>query len=311
MLDIINEYGLSLINSTEKCKGVVTRIDPRNGNTSTLDLAICNEYMSQYILNMSIDEEGLFQPTKYTKKKITKTDHNSIIINIKAKKRKIVMKSFINTNNGEGRMLFKQEMMKMDLSKLFSKSYDINRDYDELMVKWEKSMVQSFKKISPRNAVKGLDRDIKDLMEKERWIKKNVLDNAERCIKLSVVRKKISDLLEKNLSHEMSEKVIKVSTSKNPQAEIFKIRRECKTNVRVDFPLKDGEGNVQVTKQGIDKVISVHFKKVVNQNPVPEGEVWKVYWEYIDKIYDVISNLEKTEDVSGPTVKEISELLTS
>ena len=49
------------------------------------------------------------------------------------------------------------------------------------MIKWEKSMVQSFKKISPRNAVKGLDRDIKDLMEEERWIKKNVLDNAERC----------------------------------------------------------------------------------------------------------------------------------
>ena len=55
---MIEEEGLSLINAMEKCSGVVTRVDPRNGSESTLDLAICNGFMVEKVSKMVIDEEG-------------------------------------------------------------------------------------------------------------------------------------------------------------------------------------------------------------------------------------------------------------
>ena len=47
LMKIIKEENLILLNNMELCKGIVTRIDPRNGKKSTLDLAICNIYMEK------------------------------------------------------------------------------------------------------------------------------------------------------------------------------------------------------------------------------------------------------------------------
>ena len=47
---MIHDEVLSLINAMDKCSGVVTRVDPRNGTKSTIDLAICNGFMVDKIL---------------------------------------------------------------------------------------------------------------------------------------------------------------------------------------------------------------------------------------------------------------------
>ena len=52
----------------EYCQGVVTRVDPRNGNKSTLDLAICNKYLIEEIQKMVIDEKAEYRPTNYGKR---------------------------------------------------------------------------------------------------------------------------------------------------------------------------------------------------------------------------------------------------
>ena len=49
LLEIVKEEDLVLLNGLDICTGVVTRVDPRNGNESTLDLAICNEIMEEMI----------------------------------------------------------------------------------------------------------------------------------------------------------------------------------------------------------------------------------------------------------------------
>ena len=56
---LITDENLVLLNSLELCSGVITRIDPRNGNGSTIDLAICNQFMSDKVLDMSIDESEI------------------------------------------------------------------------------------------------------------------------------------------------------------------------------------------------------------------------------------------------------------
>ena len=57
MLKLIDNEGLYLLNREEICEGIVTRVDPRNGTKTTIDLAICNEFMIADVCGMKIDEE--------------------------------------------------------------------------------------------------------------------------------------------------------------------------------------------------------------------------------------------------------------
>ena len=83
---MIKDEGLHLLNSEELCEGTVTRVDPKNGTKSTLDLVICNEFMIDEVEKMKIDEEELFKPTNYNRKRTTKTDHHTILLQIKVNK---------------------------------------------------------------------------------------------------------------------------------------------------------------------------------------------------------------------------------
>ena len=71
MMSLIQEEGLQLVNSMEYCQGVVTRVDPRNGNKSTLDLAICNKYLIDEIQKMVIDEKEEYRPTNLLMQSLT------------------------------------------------------------------------------------------------------------------------------------------------------------------------------------------------------------------------------------------------
>ena len=50
LLSLVKEEGLTNINDLEICNGIVTRVDPRNGTRSTIDLAICNTFMADKII---------------------------------------------------------------------------------------------------------------------------------------------------------------------------------------------------------------------------------------------------------------------
>ena len=65
LMDMVNNENLTLVNNLDLCKGIVTRIDPRYGTCTTLDLAICNAVMKDKLCEMVIDEAGIWRPTKY------------------------------------------------------------------------------------------------------------------------------------------------------------------------------------------------------------------------------------------------------
>ena len=75
----------------------------------------------------------------------------------------------------------------------------------------------------------------------------------------------------------------------------------------MDFPLRDKKGNIRVTRTGIDEVISDHFKKDFNQNPVADG--WEDYWKVVDEIFECISEKEKVNIKEGPTLEEIGKII--
>ena len=174
---------------------------------------------------------------------------------------------------------------------------------------WDDTIQKSFKKVTRSSkSIRGVDEHIKNLMHEERRIKKEYHKEQNKSGKLEQIRKEISERLTENMEKEMQKKVEEISGSKYPQAEVFKLRRQMTKTENLDFPLKDEKGNIRVTAEGIDEVINKHFEKVFDQNPVEEG--WEVYWEYVSKIYEIISSKEISDDeIQEPTDEEISSII--
>ena len=121
------------------------------------------------------------------------------------------------------------------------------------------------------------------------------------------IRSEIGESIAENLRLEMEDKLDRVKKASCPQAEVFKIRKQYKKSIPMDFPLKDINGKIRVTRAGVDEVITDHFNKVFQQNGVPDG--WENYWECVDKIYDKLSVDEATNVKSGPIFSEISDII--
>ena len=309
ILELIDSEGLYLVNREKICKGVVTRVDPRNGTKSTLDLAICNEYMIDDFTEMLIDEAEEFKPTKYGVKKSTKSDHNTIVMKLKVNKLASQKPlPYFNIRCESGQVKFEEELQKVYLDDLFNDELKINDDHQKLMKLWDDVISRSFKKVRrSNNDSKGIDHGIKQLMKEERNIKVSVSDGKEKEEKLEEIRGKIGQRIAENIEEMMDAKVKKVTSAKCPQAEVFRIRRNFSKTENVDFPLKDESGNIRVTRNEIDGIISSHFNKVFSQNPVQDG--WQEYWEYVLKIYTMISNKEASNVKVGPTYKEICDII--
>ena len=309
VLEIIESEGLYLVNREELCNGIVTRVDPRNGTRSTLDLAICNEHMFTNITEMVIDEKEEFRPTKYCGKKSTKSDHNTILLKLNVGKiANTKSVPFFNTRCESGQLRFQEELGQVNLDDLFNDVSKINSDYSRLMDVWNIVLSKSFKKVRRSlNDKRGIDQTIKQLMNKEGSIKRKFPDGKEKEEKLNEIRAEIGNRIAENIEKAMEHKVEKISQAKYPQAEVFKIRKSFSRTENLDFPFKDKNGNIRVSRNGIDEVISTYFTEVFNQNPVNDG--WHEYWEYVVKIYEIISRKEEGNMMEGPKYEEICEII--
>ena len=120
------------------------------------------------------------------------------------------------------------------------------------------------------------------------------------------VRKKIHEAISYNRAQDITKKIKELSSARNPQAEIFKIRRERQFKDNIGFPLKDQKGIIQVSKGGIDQVVREHFQNVFLQNPKPKGELWQHYWNEVDELFSQIIMVtrkeEKRDRFIGPTL---------
>ena len=317
-MGMLKDEGLTLINSSDLCTGVVTRIDPRNGRKSTIDLAVCNTFMLNKITKMNIDESGNLALKSYGKK-VTQSDHNTITLALDMQHQgsgKVAKKRKYNTNNTEAREKMKLEISgDVVLDNLFRDqpdSVDVNAQVQCMFARWEMAMVKSFRIVTPsKRTRKGVDAEMKILLDREKWIRENILENPERGQKIADIQMLISEKIAEKLQCETEEKVNKIIQSERPQSKVFSVRRNTRKITNIDFPLKDVNGVVQVSREGIDKIITTHFKKVFAQNGVPRGEIWEEYWMCIDEVFDQIDQLTKNQYniEDEPKYEEIVEII--
>ena len=297
---MIQEEGLLLINAMEICSGVVTRVDPRNGTQSTIDVAICNVFMADKVRQMSIDEDGDLQLKRYGKK-TTCSDHNTMIIkldirqNFCSKSGEIVK---YDTRDADGRDLMKNEIEKdLVIENLFNENtIDVDGEVERLLERWNRAIKNSFHVIKVNKHTKiGVDQDLKCLLDEEKMIRKTVMENPDRGRKLADIQKLISERIAENVMKMTKAKIDKLLQSDRPQSKVFQVRRRIKEVKSIDFPLKDKNGVLQVSKEGIDQIISEHFAKVFAQNDVPQERIWIQYWRYVDEVFELIDNITREE----------------
>ena len=320
LMSIIEEENLILMNSSDKCFGCHTRVDPRNGNVSSIDLVITNQFLQNDILEVNIDEKGLHKPANYTAKTKKLTDHNTIICKLKIEKICGSKQSpYVNTKCEDGRKNFCDFLNyhSQELDMFYSDpNVGLSSEFQKLEDLWNCAIDNSFEKISQKKNRKcGIDSDVRLLMKEERRIRDTYLNNPERGRLIFENRKRIHEKIAFNRGQVISKKIEDLKNSKNPQREVFKIRREKQNRDNLGFPLQDKNGVIQVSKVGIDSVVCDHFKSVFAQNPKPKGEIWEMYWEEVDQLFIQIDKRTTKESVfdkeKGPSLEETRKLLTS
>ena len=88
LLDIIHQNNLTVINQTNKCQGVWTRVQKSSNpgtppQQSVIDFAIVSQDLFDSVQSMIIDEEGHL---KLQTRKLSQSDHNTITISLKLSK---------------------------------------------------------------------------------------------------------------------------------------------------------------------------------------------------------------------------------
>ena len=160
------------MNCLDICDGIVTRVDPRNGTKSTIDLAICNTFMNEMLDHMHIDEKEDLRLKKYGKKKVTKTDHNTILVDLKVQSNPSVfaVKDIrYNLRNVDAREKLKANIEDDEsFDTLFvDPSVDVDKEMCLFMDKWNETLAKSFQVVKPnKNRIKGVDPVVKDLLKK-------------------------------------------------------------------------------------------------------------------------------------------------
>ena len=317
LMSLIKDEGLTLVNNEDFTKGVVTRVDPRTGSESTIDLVICNTYMHSKVESFVIDESGSLKLRKYGKK-ITETDHNTMIVQF------VVDKPMTNQPKKQQEKKFNlrnvEEKAKMKLlieadevfDSLFTdESADLNEEANKFLSNWNRLMEKSFHVVKPSKTIKRrVDGDLKKLLDEEKWVRKNVKENPERGQRIAQLQQCISEKIAENVSNELEEKVNNILHSENPLSKVFKVRRNANHTSSLDFPMKDEHGVVQVSKHAVDQIIANHFKKVFAQNDVPDDDLWKEYWVLIDEVFALLDQKAKqNEEYEEPSFSEIQSII--
>ena len=131
LIDIVERQNMTIANTMELCKGVITRerITATKTERSVLDYIIICEGMKKFLEEMMIDEDRVHVLTKHGKRKQTMSDHNILYSKFSIHfdpKPKTVRREFFNLKDRECQAAFLKET---STTEILSSSFDPNRSF--------------------------------------------------------------------------------------------------------------------------------------------------------------------------------------
>ena len=88
LLDLINRKSLVVVNATDKCNGIITRMNVKAQSTeqSVLDYFIVCETLYRLVISLMVDEERTHILTRFYKRRgvirVVESDHNLLVLNV-------------------------------------------------------------------------------------------------------------------------------------------------------------------------------------------------------------------------------------
>ena len=204
MRQFLERTNLTVVNSLDICKGVITRSRKTIVGTekSVLDFFLVCRRMRPYLTKMIVDEKGDNKIVRFDKRKIIESDHNSLKLEceLKYKPMKPERIEIFNFKDEECQQAFHKEFNKSTkLTKTFETDKPFLEQFHKFRSKLQSAFHKSFRKIrvtktKPRKETKGtwLQRKRKNLKLKIR------LKENESCQEI----KKEVDKIEEQLGRE-------------------------------------------------------------------------------------------------------------
>ncbi len=292
LLSLIREEKLALMNGSEICKGLWTRVE--GNKKSVLDYVVVSKENRNAVGEMIIDEEKEFAPLRIKDSETKYSDHNVILVKLNVIEPE--MQTAVGRNRtvvtSKGREKIRVELKEESVSKIWEEPGSVKEKYTKWSTKVkgieEKHRTQVKKKKFTSKKVRIMKRMHKQLKEKrtaeEDSDKKREIIEEIKVLKTQVIEAE---------AEEKCRKIIKVveSISRNGKMNsgaFHEFRRKFKRKDEKPHAMINSEGK-KVTEHGeIRKVYQDFYVELLNnkdqhENSMNNGNVSKTFQEIMDR----------------------------
>ena len=293
LLDLINRKSLVVVNSTDKCNGIITRMKVKAQSTerSVLDyFIVCQEFYS-LVISLLVDEERTHILTRFYKRngvvRVVESDHNLLVLNVSCPWEGKVKKERIEIFNLRNKKYQKDFFNVTNETNVLSQSLE-NRNVMSGGKQWLKSLKtlihQNFKKIRLTN--KDSTNKIQELLSKRKDISNDKQITEEICLRN---KKMIIEQI-----GEMSD-----TCGKMTRIKMWKIRQKVcpKKNSIIPVAKQDEDGNLVCNRGQLKELyVRVYKDRLRHRTVRPEYRQMKEHKEYLFNLRLKLSKSRKSAD---------------
>ncbi len=259
LLKLLQSEGMALVNASEKCEGLWTRMQGKS--KSVIDYIMIPKEEEEFIIDMTIDEERENAPY-HVKKEGTEvrkifSDHNPMILKtnlvmMEIKKKEDSTYSVIKEENREA---YKNEIQENQISKIWDEDMDLQEKYTQWSGKvFEIRQKHATLKKTRRKQCSKTRRLMKLERRKMKKQRGTMTDNEEKA-RLTGEIKNIQERIAEEESNERYRKIMKVTESicnngRIDSGSFAKLCKKMKGKKECPHAVLDSKGNkVQSVKE--------------------------------------------------------------
>ena len=206
-----NNQSLTLLNSSNKCEGTITRrrVKGQKVEQAVLDFALVSDNLKPFFSKMVIDEDRKYALSSYLNKKCRDSDHFTITINfdIQYRKQKPVREEYFNFKNVECQEIFRNILNSENnlMQCLEKEDNDIEKQTDQWFKELNNIFQRSFKKIRKSGKVK--DTEASTLLKKRSELIQKMKTDPDNQYLKDELEKVLVEVTEVIVSRENRDKV--------------------------------------------------------------------------------------------------------
>ena len=268
--EILERRECTAVNSTEKCRGVITRsrIKGSKKEESVLDYFITNSVITQLVERMEIDETKVQALTRFYKGKAVPSDHNILkcVFNVPVAKRSKPRTEIHRLRNTDELLRFKEATSHTKVfTSCLSPEGDVNKQGENWIKMLKKTISTCFKKIRIRDNYSQKNETQRKIEERKTLLKEvlRISSPEERFKKedqINLIEQEISQDYKDQQLRKVTEqlKTITGADGKVNIAGAWKLRRKVCPKPAEQLSAKRDENGTLVTNP--DKIKDIYLK---------------------------------------------------